>query len=49
MYRLSQLHTQVIEKDRISLEKVEEPGVDNPFALFTEWDSETDREAYAKL
>jgi antitoxin PrlF len=39
----------VIEKDRIILKRVENDLIDNPFALFTEWDSPADREAYADL
>lgn len=39
----------VIERDRIILKRVEHEVTDNPFALFTEWDSPADREAYAEL
>jgi antitoxin PrlF len=39
----------IIEKDRIILKKLEGDTVDDPFTLFTEWDSPADREAYAEL
>ena len=39
----------VIEEDKIILKRAERESPDNPFALFTEWDSPADREAYADL
>ncbi len=38
-----------IEGDKIILKKAGKDSSDNPFALFTEWDSQTDRDAYADL
>ncbi|MGH6989743.1 MAG: AbrB/MazE/SpoVT family DNA-binding domain-containing protein [Stellaceae bacterium] len=38
-----------IEGDRVILTKVSAAPSENPFATFTEWDSEADRRAYAKL
>jgi antitoxin PrlF len=38
-----------IEGDRVILTKVSAVPPENPFATFTEWDSEADRRAYAKL
>ena len=38
-----------IEGGKVILTKVVERGVEDPFGAFTEWDSPTDREAYAKL
>ncbi|WP_055049241.1 AbrB/MazE/SpoVT family DNA-binding domain-containing protein [Devosia sp. A16] len=38
-----------IERDRVILTKAMVVLLDDPFALFEEWDSEADRVAYAKL
>ena len=39
-----------IEGDRVVLTKARAPGfAEDPFAVFTEWDSEADREGYADL
>jgi antitoxin PrlF len=38
-----------IEGDRVILRRANEESVEDPFATFTEWDSEADREAYADL
>ena len=44
-----------IEADRVVLTKARPPSVraghplDDPFATFTEWDSEADKRAFAKL
>jgi antitoxin PrlF len=38
-----------IQEDKIILKKAGKDSSDNPFALFTEWDSQTDRDAYADL
>jgi antitoxin PrlF len=38
----------VIEGDHVILRRADAVG-DDPFALFTEWDSEQDRKAYAEL
>jgi antitoxin PrlF len=38
-----------IEGDQIILSKAEVETADNPFATFTEWDSQADRKAYADL
>ncbi|MHB8423328.1 MAG: AbrB/MazE/SpoVT family DNA-binding domain-containing protein [Leptospirales bacterium] len=39
----------VIEDDRVILTKAIPEKTDDPFASFTEWDSETDRRAYGRL
>jgi looped-hinge helix DNA binding domain, AbrB family len=39
----------VIEDGRVILTKAQPEQVDDPFATFSEWDSEADRRAYAKL
>ena len=39
----------VIEGDRVVISRAESAPVDDPFACFSEWDSEADRRAYAKL
>jgi antitoxin PrlF len=39
----------VIEGDRVILSKAVAPTPDDPFACFSEWDSEADRRAYAGL
>jgi antitoxin PrlF len=39
----------VIEGDRVILAKARRDPVDDPFATFSEWASDADREAYAKL
>ncbi|OFX13960.1 MAG: transcriptional regulator [Alphaproteobacteria bacterium RIFOXYD12_FULL_60_8] len=39
----------VIENGRVFLSLVKHETRDNPFAKFDEWDSEADRQAYAKL
>ena len=39
----------MIEGDRVVLAKAAAPAVDDPFACFSEWDSEADRRAYADL
>jgi antitoxin PrlF len=38
----------VIDGDRVIVRRAD-AGVEDPFALFTEWDSEEDRKAYADL
>lgn len=38
-----------IERDRVILTKATVVLLDDPFALFEEWDSEADRVAYASL
>jgi antitoxin PrlF len=38
-----------IEEGRVILTKATVVALDDPFALFEEWDSEADRQAYAKL
>lgn len=38
-----------IEGNKVVLRRVIPEIPDNPFATFTEWDSEADREAYAQL
>lgn len=38
-----------IDGDRVILTKATIVALDDPFALFEEWDSEADRVAYAKL
>jgi antitoxin PrlF len=38
-----------IEGDRVMLAKAAAPPADDPFACFSEWDSEADRRAYADL
>jgi antitoxin PrlF len=38
-----------IEKDRVVMSRVESDAKDDPFKTFSEWDSEADRRAYAKL
>jgi antitoxin PrlF len=38
-----------VEGERVVLRKAETPAVDDPFATFTEWDGDADREAYADL
>lgn len=38
-----------IEGDRVILSKVGREPADDPFATFTEWEGEADREAYADL
>lgn len=40
-----------IEEGQVVLSRAREadPPVDDPFATFSEWDSEADRAAYAKL
>jgi len=38
-----------IEDDRVILTKAPATTIDDPFATFTEWDSEADRRAYGKL
>jgi antitoxin PrlF len=39
----------VIENGRVILTKVKGEAVEDPFAMFSEWDSEADRKAYADL
>ena len=39
----------VIEDDRVIITKARPEPADDPFASFTEWDSEADRNAYDKL
>jgi antitoxin PrlF len=34
---------------RVILTKVSERGAEDPFGAFSEWDSDADRKAYAKL
>jgi antitoxin PrlF len=38
-----------IEGDRVILTKASAAPADDPFATFSEWASDNDREAYAKL
>jgi antitoxin PrlF len=38
-----------IEAGRVILTKATVVALDDPFALFEEWDSEADRQAYANL
>ena len=38
-----------IQDGRVVLTRAEPAPVDDPFATFSEWDSEADRKAYAKL
>jgi antitoxin PrlF len=38
-----------IEGDRVVLSKADRSPIDDPFATFSEWSSESDREGYAKL
>ena len=38
-----------IEGDRVIVTKVGRPPVDDRFATFSEWSSESDREGYPKL
>ncbi len=38
-----------IEGNRVIISKAEEEPVDDPFATFSEWHSDADHEAYAKL
>lgn len=38
-----------IEADRVILTKASKSGADDPFAAFSEWSSEADREGYADL
>lgn len=38
-----------IEDGVVVLRKAETAGADDPFSTFTEWDSDADRKAYAKL
>ena len=38
-----------IERDRVIITKAARTSVDDPFAMFSEWDSENDRKAYADL
>jgi antitoxin PrlF len=38
-----------IEADRVILTKATAALVDDPFATFSEWESDADRKAYAKL
>lgn len=38
-----------IEDGRVVLTKATSPAIDDPFALFDEWDSDADRLAYAEL
>ena len=39
----------VIEEGRVILIKARSAPVDDPFATFSEWDSDADRRAYADL
>jgi antitoxin PrlF len=39
----------LIEGNRVILSKASTSALDDPFALFSEWDSEEDRKAYADL
>jgi antitoxin PrlF len=39
----------VIEKGRVILTKAHAKPIDDPFGVFTEWDGDADRKAYAKL
>ena len=38
-----------IEGARVILTKASDRGVEDPFGAFTEWDTEADRKAYARL
>lgn len=38
-----------IQDGRVIITKPKKPQVDDPFALFDEWDGEADRKAYAGL
>ena len=38
-----------IQGDKVVLTRVTNEGVEDPFATFSEWDSEADRQAYANL
>jgi len=38
-----------IEKGRVSLTKARRSVADDPFAAFSEWNSDTDRRAYGKF
>ena len=38
-----------IDGGRVILTKASERATEDPFGAFTEWDSEADRKAYAKL
>lgn len=38
-----------IEEGRVLLTKASRVAADDPFRTFSEWDSEADRKAYAKL
>lgn len=38
-----------IDGDRVILTKVSSGTIEDPFVTFSEWDSEADRKAYAKL
>ena len=38
-----------IDGARVILTKASDRGAEDPFAAFTEWDSDADRKAYAKL
>jgi antitoxin PrlF len=39
----------VIEEGRVILMKARTESIDDPFGAFTEWNSDADRKAYAKL
>lgn len=38
-----------IEADRVIVTRVDKPPIEDPFAVFGEWDNEADRRAYADL
>jgi antitoxin PrlF len=38
-----------IEGGRVVLTRVESNNIDDPFATFSEWDSDADRKAYGRL
>jgi antitoxin PrlF len=38
-----------IEDGRVIMTRAVDEAIDNPFATFSEWDSDADREAYADL
>jgi antitoxin PrlF len=38
-----------IERGRVVLTRVESNSADDPFATFSEWDSDADRKAYGRL
>lgn len=38
-----------IENDRVILSKATQEAEEDPFVLFSEWDSEADRRAYGQL